>query len=54
MTADLETYRQNKPAEFQMVIDGRIHDERTKAAEHFMVCARKLGRQTGDTLDAYG
>lgn len=51
MTADLEAYRQNKPAEFQMVVDGRIHDERTKAAEHFMVRARKLGRQTGDTLD---
>ena len=51
ITADLEAYRQNKPAEFQMVIDGRTHDERTKAAEHFMVCARKLGRQTGDTLD---
>ncbi|QOX64418.1 helicase [Anoxybacterium hadale] len=51
MTADLEAYRQNKPAEFQMVIDGRTHDERTKAAEHFMVRARKLGRQTGDTLD---
>lgn len=50
MTADLETYRKNKPAEFQMVIDGRIHDERM-TAEHFMVCARKLGRQTGDTLD---
>lgn len=51
MTADLEAYRQNKPAEFQMVVDGRVHDERTKAAEHFMVRARKLGRQTGDTLD---
>ena len=51
MTADLETYRQNKPAEFQMVLDGRSHDERTKAAEHFMVRARKLGREVGDTLD---
>ena len=51
MTADLETYRQNKPAEFQMVIDGRSHEERTKAAEHFMVRARKLGREVGDTLD---
>ena len=51
MTADLETYRKNKPAEFQMVIDGRTHDERTKAAEHFMVRSRKLGRQTGDSLD---
>ena len=51
MTADVETYRQNEPAEFQMVIDGRSHDERTKAAEHFMVRARKLGREVGDTLD---
>ena len=51
MTADLETYRKYKPAEFQMLIDGRTHDERTKAAEHFMVRSRKLGRQTGDTLD---
>ncbi|WMC93583.1 DUF6908 domain-containing protein [Kineothrix sp. MB12-C1] len=51
MTADLEAYRQNKPAEFQMVIDGRTHEERTKAAEHFMVRSRKLGREVGDTLD---
>ncbi|XCH80136.1 MAG: helicase-related protein [Candidatus Dehalobacter alkaniphilus] len=51
MTADLEVYRQNKPAEFQMVIDGRSHDERTHAAEHFAVRARKLGREVGDTLD---
>jgi len=51
MTADLAAFRQNKPPEFQMVIDGKTHDERTKAAEHFMVHSRKLGREVGDTLD---
>lgn len=49
--ADLADYTGNKPSEFQMTIDGRLHDERTKAAEHFMVRSRKLGRSTGDTLD---
>lgn len=49
--ADLAEYTGNKPSEFQMTIDGRLHDERTKAAEHFMVRSRKLGRSTGDTLD---
>lgn len=51
MTADLAAFRQNKPPEFQMVIDGKTHDERTKAAEHFMVRSRKLGKEVGDTLD---
>ena len=51
METDLSTYTGNKPAEFQMTIDGRPHDERTKAAEHFMVRSRKLGRNAGDTLD---
>jgi len=51
MEADLAHYTGNKPSEFQMTIDGRLHDERTKAAEHFMVRSRKLGRSTGDTLD---
>ena len=51
MEADLADYTGNKPSEFQMTIDGRLHDERTKAAEHFMVRSRKLGRNTGDTLD---
>lgn len=51
MTVDLAAYSQKKPAEFQIVIDGKIHEERTKAAEHFMVRSRKLGRETGDTLD---
>ena len=50
MTADLATYAEKKPAEFQMIIDGKFHEERTKAAEHFMVRSRKLGRETGDTL----
>lgn len=51
MAADLTAYMQKKPEEFQMVIDGKIHEERSKAAEHFMVRSRKLGRETGDTLD---
>lgn len=51
MTADLTAYTEKKPVEFQMIIDGKFHEERTKAAEHFMVRSRKLGRETGDTLD---
>ena len=51
ITLDLAAYAENKPIEFQMVIDGKLHDERTKAAEHFKVRSRKLGRETGDTLD---
>jgi len=51
MEADLADYTANKPSEFLMTIDGRLHDERTKAAEHFMVRSRKLGRNAGDTLD---
>ena len=51
MTVDLSTYEEKRSEEFQMVIDGKIHGERTKAAEHFMVRSRKLGRETGDTLD---
>lgn len=50
MDADLSTYTGNKPTEFQMTIDSRLHDERTKAAEHFMVRSRKLGRSTGIPL----
>ena len=51
MAADIGTYEEKRPEEFRMVIDGKTHEERTKAAEHFMVRSRKLGRQTGDTLD---
>lgn len=51
MTADLAAYVEKKPAEFQMIIDGKLHEERTKAAEHFMVRSRKLGRSASDTLD---
>lgn len=50
MTADSDTYGQKRPEEFQIIIDGKNHNERTKAAEHFMVRSRKLGRVTGDTL----
>ena len=51
MTADIASYAQHAPADFQMMINGRLHEERTKAAEHFMVFARKLGRDTGATLE---
>ena len=35
-----------------MVIDGRIHDERTKAAEHLMVCGRRVMKmEAGSFLD---
>ncbi len=48
---DLKTYRVNKPKEFCMVVDGRGHTERAKAAEHLMVCARRLGLERGDCLE---
>ena len=50
MSADMESYAQNKPEEFQMVIDGKIHKERAKAAEHFLVHSRKLGQKNDETL----
>ena len=49
---DIRTYQANKTEGFHMVIDGRIHDERTKAAEHLMVCGRRIrDRGIGDGLD---
>lgn len=51
MTTDLEAYTKNKPPEFQMMIDGKVHTERTVAAEHLMVRSRKLGNSIGDTLE---
>ena len=48
---DLAMYQANKVGEFQMVIGGKIHEERSKAAEHFMVCARRLGMEKGSSLD---
>ena len=51
MESDLAAYTENRPAEFQMTVDSRLHNERTKAAEHFMVRSRKLGRSTGEYLD---
>ncbi|WP_242843376.1 DUF6908 domain-containing protein [Kineothrix alysoides] len=47
---DIRTYKANKPNDFQMIIDGRKYEERTKAAEHFMVYTRKLGKNIGDIL----
>lgn len=51
METDLAVYTANKPVEFQMIIGGKLYDERTKAAEHFMVRSRKLGQIIGDSLD---
>ena len=49
---DIRTYQANKTEDFRMVIDGRIHDERTKAAEHLMVCGRRVMKmEAGSTLD---
>ena len=48
---DLKTYQENKPKEFCMTVDGREHTERAKAAEHFMVCARRLGAVNGDCTE---
>ncbi len=49
---DIRTYQANKTEDFRMVIDGRIHDERTKAAEHLMVCGRRMeSRGIGDSLE---
>ena len=48
---DIQTYQANKTENFRMVIDGRIHDERTKAAEHLMVCGRRVMKmETGSIL----
>lgn len=49
---DIRTYQANKTEDFRMVIDGRIHDERTKAAEHLMVCGRRVMKmEAGSFLD---
>ncbi len=50
---DIRTYQANKTENFRMVLDGRIHDERTKAAEHLMVCGRRaMKMEAGSSLDA--
>jgi len=48
---DSENYRKEKPAAFQMTIDRVMHTERTKAAEHFKVLSRRLGQETGASLE---
>jgi len=48
---DLKTYQANKPKDFCMAVDGREHTERAKAAEHLMVCARRLGLERGACLE---
>ncbi len=49
--ADAETYQSNKTADFQMVIDGRQYSERTKAAENFLICVRRLEKCCGNSFD---
>jgi len=49
-TADIDTYEKNRPVDFSMTVDGRVHDERVKAGEHLKVISRKLGLGSGDTL----
>ncbi len=51
LEADAAAYKERKPPDFEMVVDGRRYRERAKAAEHFMVRARKLGLDTGGSLD---
>lgn len=51
LQADGKRYREQRPAEFLMVLNGKEHVERTKAAEHLMVLLRRVGRQQGDGLD---
>ncbi len=49
---DIRTYQTNRTEDFRMVVDGRVHDERTKAAEHLMVCGRRMeGHGIGDSLE---
>jgi len=51
MEADIANYADNRPAVFSMDLNGRVHTERAKAAEHFMVMVRKVGKASGDSLD---
>lgn len=50
ITKDIETIGQKKPAEFEMVIAGRIYNERARAAEHFKVLTNKLHHSTGSEV----
>lgn len=52
MEEDIATYQVNKNKNFKITIDGHIYGERTKAAEHLMVCGRRLMKQnTGSSLE---
>ncbi|MGL5437156.1 MAG: SNF2-related protein [Lachnospiraceae bacterium] len=48
---DVQTFRANRPGEFAMVLNGKIHSERAKAAEHLRVLFRKVGRETGSLVE---
>jgi len=50
LKADFISARENLTGEFSMELEGRIHTERTKAAEHFMVLARRLGKSRDDAM----
>ena len=51
MDSDMECYKSHRTEEFSMNLNGKQHTERSRAAEHFMVLARKLGRESGSSLD---
>lgn len=51
IAVDMELYRDNYPAEFSMELNGKVHSERTTAAEHLMVLLRKAGREKVECLE---
>jgi N12 class adenine-specific DNA methylase/adenine-specific DNA methylase len=46
---DIRTYQANKTEDFRMMIEGRIYEERTKAADHLMVCACRVMKMKADS-----
>lgn len=47
---DIQTFIQNKPAEFSIILGGKAYDERVKAGEHLKILSNKLGLSPGDSL----
>ena len=48
---DALSFWQNHSKEFSIVLDGRAHTERTKAAEHFKVLTRKMVKMKSDSFE---
>lgn len=48
---DMQTFTQNKPAEFSILIGGKVYEERVKAGEHLRILSNKLGHSLGESLD---